>query len=455
MKMKSVKYNMTLALALIALAGCASSIEKANIPASANPTEEIAKLEADLSYGETNEFEVLDAENFKNSRDRLMKAKSKLSDNKKQEDVLDELRYSRAYYERAKTTSAARKSKLEAVLESRNAALDAGVKKYPRLSDEWNSAEKDTRGLAKDKPEDIKAEDVKKLQNRYSELQYKAVKLNYLGDALAKIEAAKDNNAKSKAPESLKQAEIDYASAETAISANRTTPARFTTEVTRSNRSADRLRRVMDYAKKDGKNFSEKAAIQLVSQEDQINRLDNQLGETRQTNEQLGQTNAQLENRVTRQGQALTAAERQVAMQAAIDSARKEFKPTEADVYQQGDKLLIRVKSLNFATGKSELPNDSDALLNKVEAVAKDLNASEVMVQGHTDSTGSKERNRTLSEERAQKVAKYFERGGLESSTIKAEGYGDSVPLGPNRTKSGRAQNRRIDVIITPSGQQM
>jgi OOP family OmpA-OmpF porin len=466
--MNTKHFKLLFGLTLIAAtSGCASSVQKADIPSNANPTEEISKLEADLSYGQNNEFDVLAHNDFQASKDKLATAKEKLKDDKKQEDVLDQIRYSRAYYERAKTTAESRKSKVETVLTARNAALDAGVAKYPALSDEWKDVENDARKLSEKKSEDIDVKDIKSLQNRYAELQFQAIKMNFLGDAKAKLVSAKDHKAESRASKTYKQAQIDYAAAETTISANRTTPNRFMPEVDRANASAKRLERVMEYTKKDGKNFNEDAAVQLVMQEDRIHGLDNQLDRSKETldrsQENLNRSrenNVALENQATEmngkikaQGQKLSAAERQVAMQQAIDSARKEFKPSEADVYQQGEQLLIRMKSINFATGKSDLPENAEGLLNKVEMIAKDLSASDIMVQGHTDATGSKDRNLKLSEDRAEKVAGYLEKNTELNSKIATKGYGDTTPLTTNKTKAGRAQNRRIDIVITPSGQ--
>ena len=73
------------------------------------------------------------------------------------------------------------------------------------------------------------------------------------------------------------------------------------------------------------------------------------------------------------------------------------------------------------------------------------------MVEGHTDSTGSPGKNQELSQERAQAVASYFQSNGMESGKVEAVGYGFKKPLTSNKTKAGRAQNRRVDIIITPS----
>jgi outer membrane protein OmpA-like peptidoglycan-associated protein len=57
-----------------------------------------------------------------------------------------------------------------------------------------------------------------------------------------------------------------------------------------------------------------------------------------------------------------------------------------------------------------------------------------------------------LSENRAQAVATYFSSNGIERGKIQAVGEGYKAPIASNKTKAGRAQNRRVDVIITPSG---
>jgi len=440
--MNTKKLKLAFVATLFVLSyGCSSTIEKADIPSSANPTDEVSKLESDLSYGRSNDFDILDRDDFNHSRDRLSEAKKKLRENESRDDVLDELRYARAYYERAKTLSTERRDKIETVLNAREAAWDAGVERFPSLADEWKDTDNEARKLASKDIGDISTDDVKDVQARYSDLRFQAVKMDYLGNAQAIIEDAKDNGAASKAPKTLKQAEIDYAAAENWISANQSNPSQFSSDVDRANQSADRLRDVMAYADKQGSSFNEDSAIQLVMQDERIHHLDRE--------------NAQMMDRMDQQHSKLTDAQRQVALQQAIENARKEFKPSEADVYQQGDKLLIRMKGVSFKTGKATLPEKADSLLDKVQMIADDLNAKDLLVQGHTDSTGSKKVNQALSEERAQSVADYLEQKGVDSSKVRAEGYGDSSPLAPNRTKAGRAQNRRIDIVITPASEQL
>ncbi len=72
------------------------------------------------------------------------------------------------------------------------------------------------------------------------------------------------------------------------------------------------------------------------------------------------------------------------------------------------------------------------------------------MIEGHTDSTGSKELNERLSQERAESIEKYLVANSLiPDEKISAKGLGDSKPISTNKTPEGRSQNRRVDVIIT------
>jgi outer membrane protein OmpA-like peptidoglycan-associated protein len=90
-------------------------------------------------------------------------------------------------------------------------------------------------------------------------------------------------------------------------------------------------------------------------------------------------------------------------------------------------------------------------LLSKVQLAIRSFNYPEVIVEGHTDSTGSTEVNQQLSQERATAVKEYLvSNDTLPGSNVLAVGYGSTRPLMSNETAEGRAVNRRIDVIITP-----
>jgi outer membrane protein OmpA-like peptidoglycan-associated protein len=89
--------------------------------------------------------------------------------------------------------------------------------------------------------------------------------------------------------------------------------------------------------------------------------------------------------------------------------------------------------------------------LNKVKDIVAKLDAQKVTVEGHTDSTGSKQANQVLSEKRAATVAQFITSSNVvNSSQVESHGMSYDRPLATNKTKEGRAQNRRVDIIITP-----
>ncbi len=120
---------------------------------------------------------------------------------------------------------------------------------------------------------------------------------------------------------------------------------------------------------------------------------------------------------------------------------------------KQGENLVIRLKKVNFASGQADLPQSSLAVLAKVSTVAKSLRASEIKVEGHTDSSGTQSQNQTISEQRAGAVASYFKSNGFNDIDVQSVGYGFAKPIATNKSKEGRAQNRRVDIVITPSAE--
>lgn len=107
--------------------------------------------------------------------------------------------------------------------------------------------------------------------------------------------------------------------------------------------------------------------------------------------------------------------------------------------------------SVLFDTGKFDLKPEALAELNELAAKLAAYSSGRVVVEGHTDSVGTNADNQVLSENRAQAVANYLQaRPELAAFSFAAEGYGESRPTATNDTEEGRAQNRRVDIVLIP-----
>ena len=79
----------------------------------------------------------------------------------------------------------------------------------------------------------------------------------------------------------------------------------------------------------------------------------------------------------------------------------------------------------------------------------KDYPDLKVVIEGHTDSVGTKAYNKNLSQERADAVKNYMvEKNGIDSNRIATEGFGEEKPIADNATAEGRAQNRRVEAAV-------
>lgn len=127
------------------------------------------------------------------------------------------------------------------------------------------------------------------------------------------------------------------------------------------------------------------------------------------------------------------------------------FTPEEARVLREGDQIRIRLIALNFPSGKEIIDPNYFSLLTKLQRVITLFPDHHITIEGHTDNKGDDRTNQALSFRRAKAVKSYLMANiGLIESQIEAIGYGESKPIASNETEAGRAQNRRIDVVLSP-----
>ena len=109
---------------------------------------------------------------------------------------------------------------------------------------------------------------------------------------------------------------------------------------------------------------------------------------------------------------------------------------------------IISLKNVEFETGSAVLTSDSRYELSKVAELMNKYSTMTIEVGGHTDSTGSEETNRTLSNSRATSVLEFLMNKGVTGGRLTAKGYGPDQPVGDNATEEGRQQNRRTELKI-------
>jgi outer membrane protein OmpA-like peptidoglycan-associated protein len=111
--------------------------------------------------------------------------------------------------------------------------------------------------------------------------------------------------------------------------------------------------------------------------------------------------------------------------------------------------MVLSDDSVKFPVDKSQLSDEAKARLTEFAQKLKTDNKNVYLeIQGHTDATGSPEENRRLGEERAEAVRRFMNEQGVALNRMNTISYGPDSPVASNKTRTGRAQNRRVVVIV-------
>ncbi len=103
---------------------------------------------------------------------------------------------------------------------------------------------------------------------------------------------------------------------------------------------------------------------------------------------------------------------------------------------------------LLFDTGKSDLHETAKKVLNTLVRMLENNPEVRIEVQGHTDDIGGEDTNLALSEARARAVVVYLLESGIPGERLSSRGFGEELPISPNTTPDGRAQNRRVEIVM-------
>lgn len=134
------------------------------------------------------------------------------------------------------------------------------------------------------------------------------------------------------------------------------------------------------------------------------------------------------------------------------EALRQELVGTGVQIRRIGeDKIeLVLAGDVTFASGSSSLSAGIKPSLRSVVKVMNEFDDTALVISGHTDSSGSAEFNKSLSETRAMSVKNYLNEQGLSYNRTHSQGFGEMTPKCDNKTATGKACNRRVELMIVP-----
>ena len=121
------------------------------------------------------------------------------------------------------------------------------------------------------------------------------------------------------------------------------------------------------------------------------------------------------------------------------------------EIYPSDEALAQLVdysRTINFAFDSSEFTDGTPPVLDAIVEILMAYPKANFSVEGHCDSKGSKKVNQKISDKRAKAVVDYLTNSGVAASRLTAKGFGESAPIDTNDTRAGRANNRRVEIIL-------
>jgi outer membrane protein OmpA-like peptidoglycan-associated protein len=470
--------------ALVLLSACAQTKLKVEpIDVSDDAVEQIARLEKEVDDAKEKQINVLSPTWYEKAQASLNLAKERLERGDERSDILEEINLGRAQLQRAEEISKISRTVFADVIQARQRAQAAGA---TALGSDYVNAEQQflelTKAIEKDNLNWAQNNRTKVIRS-FDNLELQAIKERAIGEARKLIIQAEKEGAVEIAPITFKVAQDELNKVDAYITANRYQENRIGELADQANFQARRLHQVIRHSEKiqtmqpeqitlwieemlystttkpphpdtrdqafeaqveniktsisEIQEDNQKKIIRITAQQEEINDLKKRIAafEAETRGEQLAKKSFEAERQFNQ----------------LIDKVRRQFGPREAEIYKQGTRLVIRLKSIEFPVGKAVITQNNYALLSRVQETIKAFTDPEVIIEGHTDSIGTDKLNEALSLQRAEAVRQYFIANGTSSpERVLVVGYGSKYPLASNATAEGRAINRRIDVLIAP-----
>jgi OmpA-OmpF porin, OOP family len=469
----------------IFLAACASEPLKVEpIATTENPAALMDNLGKGLLAAKEKRVDVFSPTWYAEAQASYNKARQGIDRGTELSGILKNIATGQAQLDQAQRHADRFQSSLADVIASRDAAIVAHANQY---SSDFNKLEDNFRKLAvAAEQDDMKyAHDKEKsLDAAYRDLELRAIKDTALAEVRKLMAIAEDKNMEDVAPKSFAIAKSKLAEADAVITKDRYNKEKTDAAVRQAKFYAQRLQGIVEACDKMDKMTPEDIALwmegyftQTISQLQEIDRrnlnfdgqqeaivdaiVSLQRARTSATSrlearsiesEKLKERIGDLEGRSyqERLDKERLAAEKR--FNELYTQVQGYFSADEAEVYKKAQQLVIRLKAIQFPVGQAIILPNNYPLLTTVQKAINTFGQPDVIVEGHTDSTGSEIINQQLSQKRAEAVKQYLiYNGTLPGDKIAAVGYGSTRPLASNATAQGRAINRRIDVIIKPA----
>ncbi len=475
-----LKSNFIIGLfSLIFLAACAPTTRPVAPSAetgAVNPVEAVNHLESEIAAARQDQLNVLSPNEFAKAEAFYRQAKKDLEKEGEIADILKDVTAARTHLKNAAKNAKVARTIFPEVIESRKIARAAGAtklgKKYTRVEEEFLDL---TRAIEKNNIHYAQRNSAK-VNEDYRALELRAIKTETIGEVRTLIDQAEKAGAKKSAPRSLAFAKKQLEETDAFITANPYAKVEMNQKADEALFMARRLLTITDQSKKLQYMKPEETALWMenilfeITQQTSARDMREQSFNTQVDNilesiKSLQEDNRFMAGKLKSQrseietlNQKMAAKEKILTVQAAekqfnqrFNEVQNYFEANEAEVYKQGNQLVIRLRIIQFPIGQAIILPKNYPLLSKVQQAIRTFGEPSVVIEGHTDSTGTTQVNQHLSEQRAEAVREYLiANQTLPAYKIVAAGYGSERPLASNATPEGRAINRRIDVIISP-----
>ena len=401
--------------------------------ATGNPGQLVSQLEADLAEAKSNQVDVLSPKLYKDAQSALMKAKQGLEKGAKLSAISDYVADGNASLKKAEEIAQVSRTILGETNKARDKALKVGADKlgqpFDRVENEYleltTAIERDNLSYAQENAAEVQA--------AFRDLEIMAIKDAAIGNARKMMADADNAKVQKIAPTAYEDALKALNEADAYIGENPYEADAISQKAAHAEFMARRMMTIVENSQKFKQMTPEASALYVESLIERLGKpmnagdlrdkgIEDQFSTLTGTFKTMGQTSQSLEKENQNYQTQLASLEQQLsglkgysqaqetakqklaaerAFNEQFNKVQRYFRPDEAEVYKQGNQLVIRMRGIQFPVGQATLSPDNYTLLSKVQQAIATFGQPAVTVEGHTDSTGSAQTNQELSQKRA------------------------------------------------------